>query len=312
MEMATDRTRVGSLVGGGPAPAINGTISAAAIEAVNSGLEVVGIYDGFEHLAAGETDAVRPLEISDVSRIHSQGGSILRTSQANPTRRPEDLQRTVESLRSLGITYLITIGGDDTAFSAFEVAKSASGAIRVAHTPKTIDNDLPLPGGMPTFGFETARHVGTEMVLNLMEDSRTTNRWYFVVLMGRKAGHLALGVGKSAGATLTLIPEEFPGERIGLGDACDVLEGAILKGRSDGLAVIAEGVGTKLDPGELADTPGVEVEYDNHGHLRLGEIPLATILKREVQRRFATRGDAISISEVTLGLCAEVCSSDSL
>ena len=182
----------------------------------------------------------------------------------------------------------------------------------MAHTPKTIDNDLPLPGGMPTFGFETARHVGTEMVLNLMEDSRTTNRWYFVVLMGRKAGHLALGVGKSAGATLTLIPEEFPGERIGLGDACDVLEGAILKGRSDGLAVIAEGVGTKLDPGELADTPGVEVQYDNHGHLRLGEIPLATILKREVQRRFATRGDAISISEVTLGLCAEVCSSDSL
>ena len=218
----------------------------------------------------------------------------------------------MESLRSLGITYLITIGGDDTAFSAFEVAKSAAGAIRVAHTPKTIDNDLPLPGGMPTFGFETARHVGTEMVLNLMEDSRTTNRWYFVVLMGRKAGHLALGVGKSAGATLTLIPEEFPGERVGLGDACDVLEGAILKGGSDGLAVIAEGVGTKLDPGELANTPGVEVEYDNHGHLRLGEIPLATILKREVQRRFATRGDAISISEVTLGLCAEVCSSDSL
>ena len=126
MEMATDRTRVGSLVGGGPAPGINGTISAAAIEAVNSGLEVVGIYDGFEHLAAGETDAVRPLEISDASRIHSQGGSILRTSRANPTRRPEDLQRTVESLRSLGITYLITIGGDDTAFSAFEVAKSAS------------------------------------------------------------------------------------------------------------------------------------------------------------------------------------------
>ena len=87
----------------------------------------------------------------------------------------------MESLWSLGVTHLITIGGDDTAFSAYEVARAAKGAIRVAHAPKTIDNDLPLPGRMPTFGFETARHVGTEMVLNLMEDSRTTNRWLFVL-----------------------------------------------------------------------------------------------------------------------------------
>ena len=303
--MGTEQSRLGILVGGGPAPGINSTMSAAVIEAGNSGLEVTGIYDGFEHLMKGKTDVVRPLAISDVSRIHFQGGSFLRTSRANPTTRPEDLERTVGALRELGISYLVTIGGDDTAFSAFEVAKAANGGLRVAHAPKTIDNDLPLLGGMPTFGFETARHVGTELVLNLMEDSRTTNRWFFVVVMGRKAGHLALGIGKSAGATCTIIPEEFPNECISLNDVCSVLEGAMLKrqvmGRKDGLVVIAEGIGAKIDPEELKDIPGVEQEYDQHGHIRLGEIPLASILKKEVQRRFEHRGEERPIADVTLG-----------
>jgi ATP-dependent phosphofructokinase / diphosphate-dependent phosphofructokinase len=303
--MQTRHARLGILVGGGPAPGINSAISAAAIEAVNENLEVIGIYDGYEHLMHGRTDAVRPLSITDVSRIHFQGGSILRTSRANPTGKPDDLRRTVQALHDLRVQYLVTIGGDDTAFAASTVAEAAAGAIRVAHIPKTIDNDLPLPGGLPTFGFETARHVGTQLVLNLMEDSRTTNRWFFVVVMGRKAGHLALGIGKAAGATLTLIPEEFPQERIGLSEVCQVLEGAILKrrvlGSAHGLSVIAEGIGEKLDPEELAQVPGMELAYDPYGHIRLGEIPLTTLLKREIQRRFAARGDPLSIVDVTLG-----------
>ena len=183
--MAATQGRLGILVGGGPAPGINSTISAATIEAINSGLEVVGIYNGYQYLMVGRVDRVRPLTIPDVSLIHFQGGSILGTSRSNPTRNAEELQRTLQALRELGIAYLITIGGDDTAFAAYEVAKAANDAFRVAHVPKTIDNDLPLPGGMPTFGFETARHLGTELVLNLMEDSRTTNRWIIVVEIGR-------------------------------------------------------------------------------------------------------------------------------
>lgn len=297
--------RLGILVGGGPAPGINSVIGAATIEAIEAGLEVIGIYDGFEHLMKGRTDMVRRLTIPDVSRIHFDGGSILRTSRANPARSCKDLLNTVNTLRELGIRYLVTIGGDDTAFSASEVVKAAGGTLRVAHVPKTIDNDLPLPGGMPTFGFETARHLGTELVRNLMEDSRMTNRWYFVVAMGRTAGHLALGIGKAASATVTVIGEEFPKKSITLTEVCDVLEGAILKrrvmGRKDGVAVIAEGIGAKLDPEELAKIPGVEVERDPHGHIRLAEIPLATILKREIQRRFAERGERMTIVDVTLG-----------
>ncbi len=304
--MATEqKTRLGILVGGGPAPGINSAISSAAIEAVNSGSEVVGILDGFEHLAKGRTDMVLPLDISDVSRIHAQGGSLLRTSRTNPTRDPEDLERAVRALGELGVTRLVTIGGDDTAFGAYGVARAANGKIRVGHVPKTIDNDLPLPSGMPTFGYETARHLGTQLVLNLEEDSRMTNRWIFVVVMGRKAGHLALGIGKSAGATLTVIPEAFKRDLISLDDVYSVLEGSMLKrraaGRRDGLAVIAEGIAENMDPTELQEIPGVEIRSDPYGHLRLGEIPLATILKRGVQNRFAKRGESISIVDVTLG-----------
>ena len=300
-----DDGRVGILMGGGPAPGINSAISAATIEAVNQGYEVVGILDGFSHLMEGRTDMVVPLSIVDVAQIHHRGGSIIRTSRANPTRRPEHLENTVSALQRLGVSYLVTIGGDDTAFSASEVSSHAGNRIRVAHIPKTIDNDLPLPGNMPTFGYETARHLGTEIVRNLIEDFRTTNRWYLVTAMGRAAGHLALGIGKAAAATLTIIPEEFPGDRIRLSQVCDILETAIFKrrvmGKSRGLAVIAEGVAERFDPEELASIPGVEVSRDQHGHLRLGDIQLEKALRREIQTRFAVRGENLQIVDSNVG-----------
>jgi 6-phosphofructokinase 1 len=297
--------RLGILVGGGPAPGINSAISAVTIEARNSGVPVLGIYDGFEHLVAANTLVVREFGIEDVSRIHFQGGSVLRTSRENPTRNPEALERVVSGLRSLDVAYLVTIGGDDTAFAASAVARHAQGAIRVAHIPKTIDNDLPLPAAMPTFGYETARNVGTNLTLTLMEDSRTTNRWFVVVVMGRKAGHLALGIGKAAGATLTVIPEEFPQRQISLEDVSRVIEGAIIKRRltsqSYGVAIVAEGVAEKLDPDELRQYSGIELSYDPYGHISLADIPLAALLKQAVQKRFAARGDQARITDVTLG-----------
>jgi Phosphofructokinase len=148
------------------------------------------------------------------------------------------LRACLESLRKLGIGALVTIGGDDTAFSASRLAEAAGGDLRVAHVPKTIDNDLPLPRGAPTFGFETARSVGVGLVNNLMTDAITTQRWYLVVAMGRSAGHLALGIGKSAGATLAVIAEEFPrDEPIRLSHLVDVLETSMLKRIAHGWTV---------------------------------------------------------------------------
>jgi 6-phosphofructokinase 1 len=304
--MSAERShRVGIVVGGGPAPGINGVISAVTLEARNRGYEVVGIYDGFAWLMRGETSRVRPLDHDEVSRIHFQGGSILNTSRANPTRRPEDLERVVAALEALGIRYLVTIGGDDTMYAAHCVARQAGGRIRVCHVPKTIDNDLPLPGDMPTFGFETARQLIFELLRNLMEDSRTTNRWYFVVVMGRSAGHLALQSGMAAGATTIILPEEFP-HIVHLETVADVLEGAILKRRAfwqrrDGVAVIAEGLLERIPEEELSRIEGVRLTRDEYGHLRLAEMDLAHILKTIVERRFAARGDALAIVHKTIG-----------
>ena len=304
--------KLGILCGGGPAPGMNSVISAATIEARNSGWDVVGIVDGFQHLIEGRVEEARPLSITDVSRIHVLGGSVIRTSRANPTVRDEGaadpdwrLHACLESLRKLGVDALVTIGGDDTAFSASRLAEAAGGALRVAHVPKTIDNDLPLPGGMPTFGFETARSVGVELVNNLMTDAITTQRWYLVVAMGRSAGHLALGIGKSAGATLTMIAEEFPRDQpIRLSHLVDVLEASMLKriahGRPFGVAVLAEGIGLRLPRDELREAMP-EVELDEHGHVRLAELELDRLLAKQVKDRFKQRGQNVTVEGKNIG-----------
>jgi 6-phosphofructokinase len=291
---------------------MNSVISAAAIEARNSGWDVVGILDGFQHLIEGRTEETRPLSITDVSRIHVQGGSVIRTSRANPTVRdpgapdPEwRLHACLESLRKLEIDALVTIGGDDTAFSASRLAAAGDASVQVAHVPKTIDNDLPLPGGIPTFGFETARSVGVELVNNLMTDAMTTQRWYLVVAMGRSAGHLALGIGKSAGATLTMIAEEFPGDDpIPLARLVDILETSMLKriahGRPFGVAVLAEGLGLRLPRGELAKAMP-EIEFDEHGHVRLAELELDRLLAKLVKDRFRERGHSVTVEGKNVG-----------
>ena len=186
------------LVGGGPAPGINAVIAAATIEARNRGLVVLGCHDGYQWLMKKDTSHVEELEIASLSRIHFEGGSVLRTSRANPARSAETLQNVAESLQRLGASYLLTIGGDDTASGAAAVARVLGGKLKVAHVPKTIDNDLPLPPGVPTFGFTTAVDVGKDLVRNLMKDAATTDKWFFVTIMGRHAGHLALGIGSAS------------------------------------------------------------------------------------------------------------------
>lgn len=297
-------TTFGIVVGGGPAPGINGVIGAAAQTAMAEGHRVLGILDGMSHLMQGDSSHVVELELEQVAKIHLQGGSILHTSRANPTKKPEHLQAVVKSLDALGITHLVTIGGDDTAFSAKRVADTAAGRIRVVHVPKTIDNDLPLPNQAPTFGFETAREHATTVVERILEDTQTTGRWFFLVMMGRKAGHLALGAGKSAGATVTLIPEEWGGKvKIPFDEVVRVLEGAIVKrlaaGRPDGVAVIAEGIAEYLDPNELEALK--DAPRDEHGHVRLAEVPLGKVLRSAVTDALAARGVKVQIGDKDVG-----------
>jgi len=195
---------------------------------------------------------------------------------------------------------LITIGGDDTASSAGRVAEAAAGHLRVAHVPKTIDNDLPLPAGIPTFGFTTAVDVGKDLVRNLMKEAATTDKWFFVTVMGRHAGHLALGIGSAAGATVTVIGEEFGEGPVSIEAIAGILEGAIIKrrarGRDHGVALVAEGLIERLDPDTLGPT-----ERDPYGNVHLAELELSRLLKERVRASLAARGIACRIIAKDIG-----------
>jgi len=307
---ADQNNNVGILVGGGPAPGLNGVIAAATIGARRADLKVFGIYDGYQWLVKGDEidirDHVRELHIRNVSRIHFDGGSYLRTSRTNPTKVKNGIQNCVTNLKKLGIKYLVTIGGDDTAYGASEIARAFGPGIKIAHVPKTIDNDLPLPNEAPTFGYQTARDLGTKLVKNLMEDARVLRRWFVAVVMGRHTGHLALGIAKSAGATLAVIPEEFGRSGyINIDQVFDIFEGAIIKrramGHRHGVLVIAEGIGERLKPEDIAAIPGSMIEYDDFGNLQLAEIELGKILKIEIEKRFRARDDNVKVIEINIG-----------
>ena len=319
--MAKKTHTYGILVGGGPAPGINSVISSVTIEATKRGHNVIGIYEGFKNLMSGETK-IEFLTIPKVSRIHRLGGSILQTSRANPTKRDSDLRNTVEKLKDLAITHLVTIGGDDTLFSASTVAacckKYLDYDLAFTHVPKTIDNDLPLPAGIPTFGYETARSEGARLVHTYFSDARTTGRWFVVVAMGRKTGHLALGIGKSASATLTLIPEEFD-NRINLQLVVDTIVGCIVKrlseGRNYGVVVVAEGFLEFLKTEELQAllTEHHSLEFDEHGHLRLSELNFPDVLKFATNRRLKQLGVNLRINDQEIGYelrCVDPCAFD--
>ncbi len=309
---SSSRGKLGIVVGGGPAPGINGVISSVTIEAINQGLEVVGIRDGFKHLVSGDISQVRPLTIPDVAPVYQKGGSMLGTSRTNPAKDPKHMANVIEGLRRLGIEYLVTIGGDDTAYSGSQVYANANKTIKVAHVPKTIDNDLPLPDGIPTFGFETARHYGAQLARNLHEDARTTTRWYLVVSMGRAAGHLALGIGKASAATVTIIAEEFAGREVTLELICDIIIGSMIKrkavqGKGYGLVVLAEGLLEQIGEARLRDilarNPGKfgTIEVDAFGHLRLGEIEFGRMVRTFLADRLQELGLRFDMIDKDLG-----------
>lgn len=318
MSEASAQKTIGILVGGGPAPGLNGVIHAVTITAINHGYQVMGILEGFKHLMAGQPQFL-PLTIADVSRIHLRGGTILKTARSNPKEKEEYLGNTVSALRGAGITHLVSIGGDDTASSAHAVSQYAQKKmgydLRSVHVPKTIDNDLPLPEGIPTFGYETAREIGTRVVTNIMEDARSAVRWYLIVAMGRTAGHLALGIGKSAGATLTLIPEEWRGEKIRLQEIGDIISGSVIKrlasGQGHGVVVVAEGVIAMLDPDDVESLENVE--RDEFGHVRLSEVDSGAIIKNQVSKTLSSVGIKMRIVDKEVGYelrCADPCAFD--
>ncbi|MBO0858184.1 MAG: 6-phosphofructokinase [Chloracidobacterium sp.] len=305
--------KLGILVGGGPAPGINSVISAVALEAIRLGCSPIGFHDGFEWLAERYTDEQHELTVDEVSRIHMDGGSILGTSRTDVAHDRQMLENTIAALKKLGIEALVAIGGDDMLASAAAIESHAEGEIRVVQIPKSIDNDLPLPASLTTLGYETARQVGVGIVNSLMEDAKTTGRWFFGVTMGRPTGHLTLGIGAAASATCTIIPEEFGPEEFGpddfpmatlrLADICDVVEGVIIKrramGKGYGVVLLSEALSERFSPEEVTELE--DVDRDAQGHIRVAEIDLGRKVKSEVQSRLEKRGVKVTIVDKTIG-----------
>ena len=279
------KKKLAIVVGGGPAPGINGVISSVTIEALNSGLSLVGIRGGLAAFNEKEGEIFTELNLEDVSQIAGLGGSILGTSRD----KVPDFGEIVDKLLAEQITYLVTIGGDGSLYCAKEIARIGKGKLLVGHVPKTIDNDLPLPDVRSCFGFQTAREVGAQIVDTLMMDARTTRRWYLVVAMGRKAGHLSLGVGISADATLTIIPEEVE-EKSPLSSIVDTIAGAIVKrhllsNKDYGVVVLAEGIADKIDPSTALEL--ANCEKDAQGSIRFRELDFVGLVKRALRERLA-------------------------
>jgi 6-phosphofructokinase 1 len=293
--------RIGIVVGGGPAPGTNGVIGAVAIEAIKVGCVPIGFHDGFDWLAQRYTDEQHELTIDEVSRVHLDGGVFLGTSRRDVTRDPESLENTVAALSKLKIDALVCIGGDDLVRSA--VALERRSVVKVVQVPKSIDNDLWLPLPLATLGYETARHVGVGIVKSLMEDARTTGRWYLGVTMGRPTGHLTLGIGKAVSATCTIIPEEFMQTPISLADIADIVEGSIIKrramGKSHGVVLLSEALVERFSPREVAELQ--DVDRDAQGNIRVTEIDLGRKVKNEVQIRLEQRGIKVTIVDKTIG-----------
>ncbi len=283
------RGAIGVVVSGGPAPGINSVIAAVVIEAHHHGRKVKGLLRGFKGLAQGLPSSVIDLSIDGVTPTAHRGGSILGTSRFNPFRDPDLRRRFIEGLDEHGIDHLVVIGGDGSAWLAHRCAIEIP-SLSIVHVPKTIDNDLPLPLHHPSFGFETAREIGTGIVKTLLTDAQTCRRWFLVTSMGRKAGFLALGLGVAAGATLTLIPEEFAGGRRTPEDLADIVFRSISarasNGKEHGVALLAEGLLDILDPETsplLRACPRDELGRINYSHIELGEVIAPSLRARCVQ-----------------------------
>ncbi len=295
--------RIGVLVGGGPAPGTNAVIAAVVIETVKLGRVPIGFRDGLHWLAQRYTDEQHEMTISEVSRAHLAGGVMLGASRMDVAGDPVLLKNTVDALRKLAIDGLVAIGGDDMVRSAIAIERESGGRIKVVMVPKSIDNDLALPEQVTTLGYETARHVGVGLVKNLMEDARTTGRWYLGVTMGRPTGHLTLGIGKAASATCTIIPEELAPGPVRLADIADIVEGSIIKrralGKSHGVALLSEALVERFDPAEVAELQ--DVDRDAQGNIRVTEIDLGRKVINEVTLRLEKRGIKVSVVNKTIG-----------
>ena len=290
------------LAGGGPAPGINTVISTVAKTFLKAGYRVLGLNDGYKNLFK-ENPQVDEIDFIYADEIQKQGGSALRMSRYKPKNEEFNTNFFVKN----NVKLLVTIGGDDTASTANRISKYLSEnnvQIQNIHVPKTIDNDLPLPDGNPTFGYYSAKDAAVHLVQTVYEDARTSGNWFVLSAMGREAGHLAFGMTSACHCPMVIIPEMFNKTSVTLESIVRLMVSSIVKrkllGVEYGVIIISEGVFHFMTDAEI-EKSGVAFTYDEHGHPELGNVSKAHIFNLLLQQRLKLLGISVKSRPVEIG-----------
>ena len=280
---------VAILCAGGPAPGINTVISSVTKIFNKNGFNVLGLNGGYKSLFS-EEPSFEFLDFEYADQIYSRGGSALKMSRY----KPKDDEFKVDFFKKNNVKLLVTIGGDDTASTANRLAKFLAREkmeVKNIHVPKTIDNDLPLPEGTPTFGYHSAKEEGVRLSTTIYEDARTSGNWFVVSAMGREAGHLAFGIGTACHYPMIIIPEMFNKTKMTFDKITRMVVSSMVKRRilgiDYGVAMISEGVFHFMSDEEIIDT-GVNFTYDEHGHPELGNVSKSHIFNMLTQQHLKT------------------------
>lgn len=294
--------KVGLVFSGGPAPSANAVISSASLSFINNKIQTIGFFHGFEFLENFDPlnryslikDVHYEVLEATISHIRNLRGVYLKTSRANPGKsikckedlndpgKNQKLLHILKAFDSLDIGYLVTIGGDDTLKTANYLSLLG---MPVIHIPKTIDNDY--YGISWTFGYWSAVQTCKEIILNLRADSESTNSYFIVELMGRKAGWITYAAGIAGEAIMMISAEDVPGDEMNLEKLADQVVDVII-GREKlhkfyGLICVGEGLADKL-PEHLKPT-----EKDKHGNIIMGTAEVGRIIREAVKRRYYER-----------------------
>jgi len=258
---------IGVLTSGGDAPGMNAAVRAVVRTSSFYNIKCVAIYKGYQGLIDNNTKVMNP---RSVNNIINKGGTILKSARCLEFRTPEGRKKAFETIEKQNIDALVVIGGDGS-FTGAMIFQSEF-KIPVIGIPGTIDNDI--YGTSHTLGYDTALNTVIDAIDKIRDTAISHNRLFFVEVMGRDAGHIALNTGIGAGAEEILIPEE----NMGLERLLDSLSRSEKSGKSSSIVVVAEGDKTGKNVFEIAEyveknLPHYEVRVSVLGHMQRGGSP---------------------------------------
>jgi 6-phosphofructokinase 1 len=265
--MSKKVTKIGVMTSGGDAPGMNAAIRSVVRSCAYHQIECVGIYRGFQGMIDGD---FIPMDARSVRGIINKGGTVLKSARSKGFMTSEGRKQAYDHLVAANIDALVLIGGDGT-FTGGMIFQEEFG-FPVIGIPGTIDNDI--FGTAFTLGYDTALNTVVEAIDKIRDTASSHDRLFFIEVMGRDAGDIALNAGIGAGAEEILIPEE----NIGLDVLLDSLTRSKASGKSSSIVVVAEGDKIGKNVFELAEyieenLPLYDVRVSVLGHMQRGGAP---------------------------------------